>query len=948
MNASSKYTFVLILLFVVMVARSQDKDYIDSLNKTLDTTSSSQLKADVLRELCYELTYLDVKKAYECGERSLSISNQTGYTHGTIEALNALSIIDKNQGAFSKSFIKLKSAVLLASDTKDSASLARTYLNIGDVYSQLQNYEKAIENYEKAYAINNKLKDYERCITNLSRIANRQMDIGNFRNDTSHIGIAITVYKRGLALAQKIHDLRKYTLMHVNLADAYNILGEKNKNKSMLFYAIDFSLRSLRLARENNFPDMAGISYLNMGESYDKLGNTFKAISYFEEALKVYQLTNNNNWLLNTHSYLAKEYFKLHNKEKAIFHTNTAIQMAQQNRMKRSLMDNFLLLSNIYKDEKEYGKSFDYYRQYENYKDSLQNEQTAITTARVQTELEMELKNKEIELLKQNTEIQNQKIKTQAVQRNFLIGIVILSLMLLIFVLYRYLENKKIQKKILRAKELAEQAKEMQEQFLANTSHEIRTPMNGIIGMTELLEATPLNKEQKEYLEAINESSKNLLVIINDLLDLSKINAGKMTFEHKPFRIAEQFRNITLSTRTRLQEKGLNMDYSIDQSIYPILIGDPTRLNQILLNLVSNAIKFTEKGAILLKAKLIEEKGQNINIEFSVSDTGIGIAEDKIGIIFESFSQVDSKKNKKFAGTGLGLAIVKQLVEKQGGKISVSSKPGRGSVFTFNLWFGKGIKQPEGKETNLQQTVPNIHSTNVLIVDDNKINQQVAALTLKKWNINSYTADSAQKAFEILKEKDIDIILMDVTMPEMDGFEATKHIRSAFSPPVSNIPIIAMTAAALTGDKERCISEGMNDYISKPFEPEELYEKIKKYLPATKANTLDLSLLEEKADGDTEYMKDIIQSYIDEMPVYLDELNSLIPQNNPVAIAKQAHKMKSPAALLGALELKDTLSLIEKEGIQGNTSIDYKALIKKVNILCLLSIDELKKKLTDL
>jgi signal transduction histidine kinase len=346
--------------------------------------------------------------------------------------------------------------------------------------------------------------------------------------------------------------------------------------------------------------------------------------------------------------------------------------------------------------------------------------------------------------------------------------------MLLLFIYYRYSEKNKSQDQIIRAKEIAEKARETQEQFLANTSHEIRTPMNGIIGMTNQLKDTPLTVDQREYLSAINESANSLLVIINDLLDLSKINAGKMTFEILPFHIAELFKNLIYSLQFRSAEKNIRLVSSIDEKIPSVLFGDSVRLNQILLNLIGNAIKFTEKGEVNIVAKLLKDDGKKVLILFSVQDTGIGIQEQKLNTIFDSFTQASSQTNRKYGGTGLGLAIAKQLIEQQGGTISVSSKVNQGSVFLFTLPFktrekgNKKLKHEIGGVNNFNK--PDLFGISILIVDDNKINQRVAALTLQKWNVNVELADSAKMAFNILDKKKADLILMDITMPEIDGF----------------------------------------------------------------------------------------------------------------------------------------------------------------------------------
>jgi len=477
--------------------------------------------------------------------------------------------------------------------------------------------------------------------------------------------------------------------------------------------------------------------------------------------------------------------------------------------------------------------------------------------------------------------------------------------------------------------------------------------MNGIIGMTNHLKDTPLTNEQGEYISAINESANSLLVLINDLLDLSKINAGKMTFDKKAFKLSELFKNLIYSLQHRTTEKNIRLYSSIDEKIPSTLIGDSVRLNQILLNLTGNAIKFTEEGEVKLVAKLLKDDGKNLLILFSVQDTGIGIQENKLGTIFESFTQVNARTTRKYGGTGLGLTIAKQLIEQQGGTISVSSKVNEGSTFTFTLQFKKQLKHAkELKDTgsiSVDFNRPNLHAMSVLVVDDNKVNQRVAALTLQKWNAKVDAADNAKMAFGKLAQKKFDLILMDVTMPEIDGFEATRHIRKKMPASVNHIPIIAMTASAFTGDREKCMAAGMNEYVSKPFNPEELYDKIVKTVSienhSSSSPVVDLSLLMERSDGDAGYLREIISAYIEEMPIYVNEMKAFAGAHNIAAIGTQAHKMKSPAKLLGAFELNQQLESIEKMVTQELPEDEILQKVEKMNVLCLKTVEVLKTEL---
>jgi len=372
------------------------------------------------------------------------------------------------------------------------------------------------------------------------------------------------------------------------------------------------------------------------------------------------------------------------------------------------------------------------------------------------------------------------------------------------------------------AKGIAENALQSKQQFLSNMSHEIRTPMTSIIGFTQVLLNTDLSTNQKEYLQIINTSGNTLLALINDILDLAKVNTGKMTFEQTPFKMEASITTMLQVFDLKIQENNLELVKEYDKKIPKVLVGDASRLHQILLNLLSNAIKFTAKGKITMAVRLLNEDKEKATIEFAITDTGTGIPEDKLELIFESFEQASRSTSRKYGGTGLGLSICKQLVEKQGGSILVKSKVDEGSTFSFTLSFQK--TNIESKIESEEVVSDNeIQDIKVLLVEDIKLNQLLMKIILEDFKFKYDIADNGKIAIEKLQTETYDIILMDLQMPEMNGFEATEYIRNTMK---SKIPIIALTADVTTVDLEKCKAIGMNDYVSKPLDEGILHAKI--------------------------------------------------------------------------------------------------------------------------
>lgn len=517
---------------------------------------------------------------------------------------------------------------------------------------------------------------------------------------------------------------------------------------------------------------------------------------------------------------------------------------------------------------------------------------------------------------------------------------------------YDITPRKRLEQELREAQQIAEKARIAEQQFLANMSHEIRTPMNTVIGMTHLLYETNPTPEQKDYLQSLRFSADNLMGIIDNILDMSKIEAGKLEFESRPFNLQELLKSLQKTFQFRVREKSISVVVTCDPRINNLLLGDATRLSQILSNLLSNAGKFTQEGTIGVMANWMKTTPEQYWIEFVVHDTGIGVRYEQQAVIFENFKQADVKISRKYGGTGLGLTIVKQLVELQGGNIRVESELGQGSRFIFQMPFGNsGLPATErelDKEVGNIQRREILSRLKVLVVEDNPMNQKLVKRILSIWQCEFAVVDDGLQAVQITQEQLFDIILMDIHMPEMDGFTATRQIRTNPLNLNCHTPILALTAAALLTEKEAAFESGMNDFLTKPFSPTQLESVIFDMLgihphiaematPSAEAvvPTVNLQFLWEFSGGDPIFIRDMVETFLEQTPAALDRLAVLIDDADWGEAYKVVHKLKPNFMMLGMDEPHEIAALAESLIKQGN--VDATDLRTKLERLILLS-----------
>ncbi len=508
--------------------------------------------------------------------------------------------------------------------------------------------------------------------------------------------------------------------------------------------------------------------------------------------------------------------------------------------------------------------------------------------------------------------------------------------------------RNKLEDELRIAKKQADENALAKEQFMANMSHEIRTPMNSILGFSDLLQKTQLDKTQLEYLMAVKASGSNLLNIVNDILDFSKIEAGKLNIEKISFNMLEVLDSLKVMFIPKALEKEIKFDVYIDKKTPQFVFGDPTRLAQILINLISNAIKFTPQGGVTLRCEIKTIEHDLVQFVFKVKDTGIGIPNDKLESVFERFNQGNTETTRKYGGNGLGLAIVKQLVEIQNGDINLKSKEGVGSEFTVRMNYP--ISYENKNAIHEQGTTPlkiiSEKSLYVLLVEDHKLNQKLASTYLINFGLEVDLAENGLEAIDKLKNKQYDIVLMDIQMPILDGYNTSKKIREELKNPV---PIIAMTANIMPHEKEKCLSFGMNGYLPKPFKEVDLYDVLIAHL-GTKNSSIPVSKnykiintnhLNSLSRGNTAFIKEIVAIFLEQNPIEINELEQAMMSKDFLAIRSISHKMKTSVGFIGLDLILPKLSKIEDLAISQEKIDEITVLFFEIKPQCEQAIDEL-------
>ncbi|MDR3681011.1 MAG: tetratricopeptide repeat protein [Flavipsychrobacter sp.] len=792
----------------------------------------------------------------------------------------------------------------------------------GSCYGLQGAYDNALDTLQQALAIALKIKDRKLEARVLNNFGNVYRDLGDLAN-------ALNYFEGALVINVELGD---DVTQSVNLISISNLHYDLNDYDS----ALDYALKCLPIFQKTNNLNRLITIYHALGNIYFKQERFKEALKYFEENLE-FSDAQSAAYVMAM-SGVGKVYYKMGNFDNARQYLMQALYQSRESSNVEVQIICYFYLGMLYMDEGSYAMAHDYFDAAYMLADEFMRRHDLMSVHEMMSVLYDKMGDipKAFHHLKTFEKLKEEIFKQTTLNK------------------LRNLQIRQQTELAHKEKEVAERTAYLKQQFMANMSHEIRTPMNAIVGMTRLLLGRETRPEQVRYLDAIRISADNLLVIINDILDLSKIEAGKIVIEKTDFTLREVMQSIRDMLMLKAEEKNMELRLSIDEAIPKRLVGDPTRINQILINLAGNAMKFTETGYVAINAVLKEVKDGRQWVQFDIEDTGIGIAADYVDKIFDSFTQAGSDVTRKFGGTGLGLTISKQLTNLMNGEISVKSELGKGTTFSVLIPFETSMVQPATQPSTVvdEEMMKHLEKAKLLLVEDNEFNRMVAEDTLKEIfpYITIDIAVNGQEAINRVQQEHYDIVLMDIQMPVMDGLTATERIRN-MPPPAGDVKIIAMTANVLQEDVKQYLMAGMDAYVSKPFITDELILKMasvlacntlsgEQALPGQHKGTgkeitplpdkiTDMHFLMQFTGGKKEKINKYISMFLENAPQLLAKLEHALEAKDYTAVKIAAHSLKPQLSYMGVKEDISHVSLIEQTAGEAH----YERLPELVNIL---------------
>ncbi|GAA4465337.1 hypothetical protein GCM10023093_17360 [Nemorincola caseinilytica] len=811
----------------------------------------------------------------------------------------------------------------------------------GSCYWLMGDYEHGLAILKEALHIAERIKDVGLEARVLHNFGNIYRDMGDLANALTHFEKALINNEQiGDEFAQSViltsisnllYDLNDYDSAleyalkclpiferahnRTSLINVHNTLGNIYFKKEQFSEALHYFQENLK----HSEPETAAyvMAESGLGKVYYKMQDFGNSSRYLTDALREAQLLGNVEVQIICHFYLGRLYMDDNNDRQALQSLHAAYSLAEEYQRRHDLMSIHEVLSALYDKMGDIPQAFHHLKTFEQLKEEIFQQKILSELRNLQVRQQIELARKE--------------------------------------------------------KEVAERTARLKHQFMANMSHEIRTPMNAIIGMARLLLTRDPRPEQLRYLNAIQMSADNLLVIINDILDLSKIEAGKIVIEHIDFSMREVLQSVRDMLMLKAEERHIELRTSVDDALPRKLTGDPTRVNQVLINLAGNAVKFTEQGYVSVHISLAREEGSKLWVRFDVTDTGIGIAKEHIDSIFDSFTQAGAETTRKFGGTGLGLTICRQLVSLMGGEMTVQSQLGKGTTFTVTIPFDRAAEQTDEVQSNVLDPVSmrRLNNMKVMLVEDNEFNRMVAEDTLKELipSIRLDVAINGQEAVDHLRREMYDVVLMDIQMPVMDGITATKIIRTELPSPQRNVKIIAMTANVLQEDVQHYFVVGMNGFVSKPFHAEELLLKMDEVMSGGKAlseteetidkpqnepkmeerpaapilpdRVTDMQFLKQLTGGNADKMNKYIGMFLENAPKLLDNIDRALAISDYPTIKIAAHSLKPQLSYMGVKEDVSKIFLIEQSAGSPAHFESLPPLIHNLKHLCKKAFEEL-------